>query len=595
MNIQDLIEELLVELSYNSPNGTPDFKNKETIGQIYEFFSSKGLSEVGQELINNLLSEAPKQQLSQDKKFKNSQLNKVVQYKDKDGNDKEGLVGNLLRLGTDQPGREAAERALSGLSDEDREALNKELGGEGGGGEETPQPTSQGGVQQQTQQGTSVTPDTEAGKSFTDQLSSSDPAYTGDEGETEKEETEEGTPFKPAPASTISNKTQRLEKARSIVMEGNYNDDTKNAYEIFEREYNKILNATTKEEQLEGLRVLVENGFIERNGNGKKMYVSNLPLGHKQISDGDSFSEYLNKLAEENEIDVPYRNSSKDRALADTSGKHNEAGVVALLDPSDENVNEYNRFREEYSEFGGDEGEAHRQNEAAAEEIKKEVERVFPGGKVKSVKQVGGIGETELKKLGINPKVDPTDIIIEVETPNGTTQLMKVSMKIYSNPKDITMKNSGVGKAGADYLGFEEIDNEWQAMRDRNDWREPGISDQEQGERKRKFREEYLTMFSNKMVELSKTEEGQQKLLQMWKDVHGCGNNVYTSVTNKKTGETKVYSPDHYCEPETPFQVEYDGTKVVIKMNTRSDAYMQIDCKTETTSSPKLLFKHKKK
>jgi hypothetical protein len=595
MNIQDLIEDLLSELSYQSPTGVPDLKDRKTIGQIYEFFNSNGLGEVGQQFINNLLSEAPNQPLSQEKKFKNPQLNKVVQYKDNEGKDKEGLVGNLLRLGTDQPGREAAERALSGLSDEERENLNKELGDEGGGGEDTPQPTSQGGDQQQTQQGTALNPDTEAGKSFTDQLSPSDVAYTGDENETEKEETEEVTPFKQPSTSTISNKTQRLEKARNIVMEGDYNDATKNAYEIFEREYNKILNATTKEEQLEGLEVLVENGFIERNGNGKKMYVSNLPLGHKHISDGDSFSEYLNKVAEENRIDVPYRNSSKDRALADTSGKHNEAGVVAILDPSETNKNEYDRYREEYSEFGGNESDAHKQNEQAALEIQKEVEKVFPGGKIKSAKQVGGVGETELKKLGIDPKVDPTDVIIEVETPNGTTQIMKVSMKVYSNPKDITMKNSGVGKAGADYLGFEEIDNQWQEMRDRNDWREPGISDQEQGERKRKFREEYLTMFSNKMVELSKSEEGQEKLLQMWKDVHGCGNNVYTSVTNKKTGETKVYSPDHYCEPETPFQVEYDGTKVVIKMNTRSDAYMQIDCKTETTSSPKLLFKHKKK
>jgi hypothetical protein len=179
MNIQDLIEDLLSELSYQSLTGVPDLKDRKTIGQIYEYFNSIGLGEVGQELINNLLSEAPNQPLSQDKKFKNPQLNKVVQYKDKDGNDKEGLVGNLLRLGTDQPGREAAERALSGLSDEEREDLNKELGDEGGGGEETPQPTSQGGDQPQTQQGTAVNPDTEGGKSFTDQLSPSDPAYTG--------------------------------------------------------------------------------------------------------------------------------------------------------------------------------------------------------------------------------------------------------------------------------------------------------------------------------------------------------------------------------------------------------------------------------
>lgn len=183
MNIQDLIQDLIDEISLESATGIPDLEKRESFSVIYEYFNQMGMPEVGEELIRNLLSEAP-----QDKQFKNPRLNQVVQYQDKEGNDKEGLVGNLLRLAQDQPGREAAERALSGLSDEDRQALNKELGGEGGGGDqdETPQ-SSGGGDQQQTQQGTAVSPDTEAGKDFTDQLSPSDPSYTGDE----KDDTDE--------------------------------------------------------------------------------------------------------------------------------------------------------------------------------------------------------------------------------------------------------------------------------------------------------------------------------------------------------------------------------------------------------------------
>ena len=35
--------------------------------------------------------------------------------------------------------------------------------------------------------------------------------------------------------------------------------------------------------------------------------------------------------------------------------------------------------------------------------------------------------------------------------------------------------------------------------------------------------------------------------------------------------------------------------KIVINLETQTDAFVQIDCKTEMKSSPKLLFKHKVK
>lgn len=173
MNIQDLIEDLIVELSYQSLTGIPDLKDKESIRFIYEYFSERGLSEVGQELINNLLFEE-----DNEKKFRNPRLNQQVQYKDDEGNDKEGLIGNLLRLQKDQPGREAAERALSGLSDEERQALNKELGGEGGGGQQ-PDQQSGGEDQSQPETGKSLNPKTKSGQAFTKQLSPTDPEYTG--------------------------------------------------------------------------------------------------------------------------------------------------------------------------------------------------------------------------------------------------------------------------------------------------------------------------------------------------------------------------------------------------------------------------------
>ena len=403
--------------------------------------------------------------------------------------------------------------------------------------------------------------------------------------------------FKQISSVTIKTKQKELEDARRRIESGNHNDDTKQAFEVFYESMNKLLNAKTNEERIDALRVLSDNGFLKRNANGKKLYIDNLPLPSKQMTgdSGDSFGSMVNKLAEDNEIDIPLRDESSDKALADVSGKHNEAGVAYLLDPSEKNKNEYDKFKDQYESYGGDEKAAHKQNEAAAQAINEEIQIRFPGGKVKSATQVGGIGPEKLKKLGINPKKDPTDVLIEVEMPDGTTQYMKVSMKVYADPNSITMKNSGMGDAGSHYLGSPEIDNQLEALRKKHNYLESGITSEEVNTRKRAFKEAYLTLFSEKMVELSNTPEGQKKLMEMWKEVHGCGNDVYTSITNKTTGETKVHKPEHYCEPEIPFKVEYDGVKVVIRMGGEKDtAFLEIVCKTESSGSPKILFNHKK-
>jgi hypothetical protein len=417
-------------------------------------------------------------------------------------------------------------------------------------------------------------------------------------GDKEKEnaETDIGE-FEKIPPATLKAKKSQLEDARRRMEAGEHDENTKKAYDIFEENINKLLNAKTEEEQIEAIRTLADNGFLKRNGNGQKLYVSNLPLPSKQITgqSGDKLGIIVNRLAEENEIDIPLRDESVDRMLANTSGLHNEAGVVAILDPSEENVNQYDVLKGQYADYGGDEEAAHKQNEAAADEINSEIQKQFPGGKVKKATQVGGIGPEKLKQLGIDPKKDPTDILIEIEMPDGTTQYMKISMKVYADPSSITMKNSGMGDAGSHYLGAPEIDEQLKALREKHNYLEPGISSQEFEKRKREFRVAYLTLFSQKMEELSKTPEGQEKLMEMWKEVHGCGNDVYTSVTNKKTGETKVHKPEHYCEPEIPFKVEYDGVKVSIRMGGETDSsFLEIVCKTESIGSPKILFNHKK-
>lgn len=589
-----MIEQILEEWSYRVNDGMPNPNNPQHINQLSIVLDELGLSEIKNQLINNLLKE-------DDKQFKNPALNKVIKYKNVNGQDSEGKVGNLLRRPDDE---DAYKKAVATLGGEDSDTYKKamiDLGGENQPGRniEKEKEKKDGGEKQQTQPetGTSLNPTTKSGKSYTKQLSPTDPEYTGDEENEEPTKTDDGEAVKIA-SVTVTAKRAQLQDARERMEMGEYDEPTKEAFNIFEENMNKILNAKTKEEQIEAIRTLADNGFLKRNGNGKKLYVDNLPLPSKQITgdSGDKFGEVVNKIAEDNEIDIPLRDESADRALANESGIHNESGVVALLDPSEKNVNEYNKSKDSYESYGGDEQAAHQQNEKAVEAIKEEIQKKFPGGKVKSATQVGGVGKNELERLGINPKKDPTDIIVEIELEDGTTQYMKVSMKVYADPKSITMKNSGIGDAGSNYLGAPEIDKELQALREKHNYLEKGISSEEVGKRKREFKAAYLTLFSQKMQELSKTPEGQEKLMGMWKEVHGCGNDVYTSVTNKKTGKTEVHPPDHYCNPKTPFKIEYDGVKVVVRMGGEDDnAFLELVCKTESSGSPKLLFNHKTK
>jgi hypothetical protein len=290
------------------------------------------------------------------------------------------------------------------------------------------------------------------------------------------------------------------------------------------------------------------------------------------------------------------RNNSADRSLADLSGKHNEAGVVALLDPSEENSKNYNENRKKYKELNNSDRTAHKQNKKAAKLIKESLPK---GSKITKATQIGGIGKDALmKNYGIDAKVDPTDLIVEYEDAEGKPQVMKISAKIYSDPSNITMKNSGMKTAGVTYLGEaigSIIDAKLQSLRQENNYMEDGISIEESSKRKRKFREEYSKLFGKGMEDLAKTPEGEAALVKMWKDIHGCGHDVHTLIVNKKTGKSNLKPPDHYCNPTPPFKIKYDGGKVMINLESSGEDFVQIDVKTEQKSSPKLLFKHRVK
>jgi hypothetical protein len=97
-----------------------------------------GYSHIKNDLIANLL------EAEDDKRFRNPILRKPVKYTDENGEEKEGLVGNLIRLKKDTPGRKAAEKLLPPEGSDERKEINKELGSENDG---VTQDTTGGGTQ----------------------------------------------------------------------------------------------------------------------------------------------------------------------------------------------------------------------------------------------------------------------------------------------------------------------------------------------------------------------------------------------------------------------------------------------------------------
>jgi len=63
--------------------------------------------------------------------YTNPALNKSIKYRNDKGEDAEGIVGNLLRLPKEHPGRVAAEKTLPQDGTPERDSINKDLGGEG--------------------------------------------------------------------------------------------------------------------------------------------------------------------------------------------------------------------------------------------------------------------------------------------------------------------------------------------------------------------------------------------------------------------------------------------------------------------------------
>jgi len=401
-------------------------------------------------------------------------------------------------------------------------------------------------------------------------------------------------PAKPLNKTSAVKDTAKLAATEAVMnSRGFASVEDKKRFSVTVKLWKSFLGATTYEEQVRAVKALADQKLIEGHAGGKKIYmtpITGLIPKHMCGNSGTSVTRLMNQIIQDEHIELTMRGGSADRALAAASGYHNEHGVTYHLFPSEENKALYAKIEERYVSLGGDATAADERNKIAAEAVKQALPK---GAKIIGCTQVGALGPIKLKQLGINPKTDPTDMLLEY-TVGSKSYMMKISAKIYTDPRNITMKNSGVTKAGVDYLGEPEgsvVDEQWKVLYKQNRWT-PDMSEGEKKDKKSALKQGYLKLFASEMERLSKTSDGQKRLLNMWRSVHGCGMNVHTLIIDKATNQSSLKAPAHYCEPKTPFKVKYDGVKVVIEMSTGGPQTLQIDLKTEDKGSPKLLFRH---
>ena len=123
MKVSKLINDIVAEWAYRVHDGKPNPKNKSHITELSAILSEMGLSGIKHELIQNLTE-------ADEKQFSNPVLNKKIRYKNEKGEDRVGIVGNLLRLPKTAKGRIAAEKVIPKDDTPERRAINKDLGKE---------------------------------------------------------------------------------------------------------------------------------------------------------------------------------------------------------------------------------------------------------------------------------------------------------------------------------------------------------------------------------------------------------------------------------------------------------------------------------
>ncbi len=375
-----------------------------------------------------------------------------------------------------------------------------------------------------------------------------------------------------------------------------------------------ISEDSSKQKKLKALTNLVEAGLIETNDynpekKGLKIYFSDSVvsifddkktpglLRYKSITSSAKPNQMTRDIclfAMANGIEIPIRGGGASKA----QGQFNQRGTVAILDPSEsKNASAKQQFDLLSQRVGVDRAKkVERCNKAAADKILE----ALGDNKLVRVEQVGNLGKKALADMGIDDKKDPTDIIVYYQDKKtGKEQMMKISMKIYKNVNAIVVKAAGISNGASYYLGNQakELDDKLPQLIQKNNFKQKDISLEERARRFKNFQEEYILAYKTHMQNLVASEQGQQKLLKMWKQVHGCGTNTWTCVANVGKETVELRPPDYYCNPKMPFVVNYSGTKISVQFAQKGQKFLDIMVARSSdwgTPSLKFIARHRK-
>lgn len=279
----------------------------------------------------------------------------------------------------------------------------------------------------------------------------------------------------------------------------------------------------------------------------------------------------------------------------DMLGKHHELGVahhlMRMAGLQSNLEDKYSKSRTEFEALEGNAETSDINNHHAAVDI---VDSFIPeGAKITGVAMVTAAARK--KNL-----VDPTDIEVTYQTAEGKAETVRLSMKYQTNQRVITLRTlalSGDGSFGAlvggdegtsiDNFFAEELDSELNIdpseHDDSMDFLYGSLGSDERALYKK-------VAFTNHMAETLKTlessPEGQTRLQNIWKKLHGCDRGVYMVVTSKVSGKSDVKGPNQYCHPEK-VKVTMNQRRITVRLEEDPDSYLEFNYRVRKGAKPK--------
>ncbi len=375
------------------------------------------------------------------------------------------------------------------------------------------------------------------------------------------------------------------------------------------REFLKLMDtfagATKLSDQVNAVTTMMKSGYIAFDADEKstKIYLETKVLGMDQEfltrSKTKAAKEMMGMIyaiakTKEQEMDAPLQRYDRTHfgKKSDKSGQHHEYGVAHYLQQYRDNKSKrgnrqdalldqaYELIRTDYRNLSGNDYKQDHWNQETADAIKHYF--VPEGARLTDVRVVS-------KTTRFKDPLDPTDMVITYEQ-NGQRTKVNISLKNLVGPDSITLRSLGTdswgrmigGKAGqviSKYykqnlepeLDGDEKGDAWED--DSSDWDSPDITDLDEFEDQEPDmsnpqiaeKVQFTRFVANQMAKLQYTEEGQQQLQNMWKDMHGCYKNVAMIITNNISGQTNLAGPDDYCGPGK-LKIGYHGRRITVRM-----------------------------